>query len=41
MQDKKNNIEYYYYVVGENEFKEWNISIYTKDNIPKEVEKNW
>lgn len=41
VQDKKNNIEYYYYVVGENEFKEWNISIYTKDNIPKEVEKNW
>ncbi|WP_291650337.1 hypothetical protein [Clostridium sp.] len=41
VQDKRNNMEYYYYVVGENEFKEWNISIYNKDNIPKEVEKNW
>lgn len=41
VEDKKNKVEYYYYVVGEYEFKEWNISIYDKDNIPKEVEKNW
>lgn len=41
VEDKKNKVEYYYYIVGENEFKEWNIDIYTKDNVPKEVEKNW
>lgn len=41
VEDRRNKIEYYYYVVGENEFKEWNIDVYTKDNVPKEVEKNW
>lgn len=38
---KKDNQHYYYYVVGENEYKEWNINIYTEDNLPKDVEKNW
>lgn len=32
---------YYYYVVGENEYREWNINIYTEDNLPKDVERNW
>ncbi|GAA0086032.1 hypothetical protein ACH36K_02570 [Clostridium sp. MB05] len=41
VEDKKNKLEDYYYVVGENEFKEWNIDIYSKKDVPKEVEKNW
>lgn len=41
VEDKKNKLEDYYYVVGENEFKEWNINIYSKKDVPKEVEKNW
>ncbi len=38
---KKDNQQYYYYVVGENEYKEWNINIYTEEDLPKDVEKNW
>lgn len=38
---KNDNQHYYYYVVGENEYKEWNIDIYTEDNLPKDVEKKW
>ena len=41
VEDKGENYEYNYYVVGENQYKEWNINIYTEDNIPKDVEKNW
>ncbi|MBE6053445.1 MAG: hypothetical protein E7212_05940 [Clostridium sartagoforme] len=41
VEDKKENVDYYYYIVGENEYKEWNINIYTEDNLPKDVEKNW
>ena len=41
VESKKYNQQYYYYVVGENEYKEWNINIYTEDNLPKDVEKNW
>ena len=41
VEDKKNKLEDYYYVVGENEFKEWNIDIYSRKDVPKEVEKNW
>lgn len=41
VEDKKEKTEYYYYIVGENEYKEWNINIYTEDNLPKDVEKNW
>lgn len=41
VEDKKENTQYYYYIVGENEYKEWNINIYTEDNLPKDVEKNW
>ena len=36
--DKKEN---YYYVIGEYEFKEWNINVYLDENVPKDVEKNW
>lgn len=41
VEDKKENMGYYYYVVGENQYKEWNINIYTEDNLPKDVQKNW
>lgn len=41
VEDKKDNKQYYYYIVAENEYKEWNIKIYTEDNLPKDVEKNW
>jgi hypothetical protein len=41
VEDKKNKLEDYYYVVGENEFKEWSIDIYSRKDVPKEVEKNW
>lgn len=41
VEDKKNKLEDYYYVVGENEFKEWNMDIYSRKDVPKEVEKNW
>lgn len=41
VEDKKEKEQYYYYVVGENEYKEWNINIYTEDNLPKDVERNW
>lgn len=41
VEDKKEKTEYYYYIVGENEYKEWNINIYTEENLPKDVEKNW
>ena len=41
VESKNDTQHYYYYVVGENEYKEWNISIYTEDNLPKDVEKNW
>ena len=41
VEDKKQKNEYLYYVVGDNQYKEWNINIYTEDNIPKDVEKNW
>lgn len=36
--DKKEN---YYYIVGEYEFKEWNINVYLNKDVPKDVEKNW
>jgi len=36
--DKKEN---YYYILGEYEFKEWNINVYLEGDVPKEVEKNW
>ena len=41
VEDKKENTEYYYYVVGENQYKEWNINIYKEDELPKDVQKNW
>lgn len=41
VEDKKDNKQYYYYIVGENEYKEWGIKIYKEDNLPKDVEKNW
>lgn len=41
VEDRKEKIEYYYYVVGENKFKEWDIKVYSKENLPKEIEKNW
>ena len=41
VEDKKEKQQYYYYVVGENEYKEWNIDIYTEDDLPKDVERNW
>ena len=41
VEDKVNKTEKYYYVLGENEYKEWSIDIYTDENIPKDVEKNW
>ncbi|MDV4150194.1 hypothetical protein R0131_05015 [Clostridium sp. AL.422] len=41
VEDKKEVNQYYYYIVGENEYKEWNINIYTEDNLPRDVEKNW
>ena len=41
VESKNDTQHYYYYVVGENEYKEWNINIYTEDNLPKDVEKNW
>lgn len=36
--DKKTN---YYYIVGEYEFKEWDINVYLEGDVPKDVEKNW
>lgn len=36
--DKKGN---YYYILGEYEFKEWNINVYLEGDVPKDVEKNW
>lgn len=41
VEDKKGNTEYYYYVVGTNQYKEWNVNIYEEDELPKDVEKNW
>ena len=41
VEDKTNNKEYYYYIVGENEYKEWNINVYDSKDVPKDVEKNW
>lgn len=41
IEDKVNKIEYDYYVMGENKFKEWDIKVYLKENLPKEVERNW
>lgn len=41
VEDKKENVEYYYYVVGENQYKEWNINIYEEEDLPKDVKKNW
>lgn len=41
VEDKKENTEYYYYIVGENQYKEWNINIYKEDELPKDVQKNW
>ena len=31
----------YYYIVGEYEFKEWDINVYLEGDVPKDVEKNW
>lgn len=36
--DKKTN---YYYIVGEYEFKEWDINVYLEGDVPKDVKKNW
>lgn len=41
VEDKINKTEKYYYIYGENEYKEWKINIYTKENLPKDIEKNW
>jgi hypothetical protein len=41
VEDKSDKQQYYYYVVGENEYREWNINIYTEDNLPRDVERNW
>lgn len=41
VEDKKENVEYYYYIVGENQYKEWNINIYEEEDLPKDVKKNW
>ena len=41
VEDKINKTESYYYIYGENEYKEWKINIYTKENLPKDIQKNW
>ncbi|GAB6168628.1 lipoprotein [Clostridium carnis] len=39
--NKVDKTQYYYYVLGKNEFKEWNIQLYEEGNVPKEIEKEW
>lgn len=41
VKNKVDNTSYYYYVFGENEYKEWEVNIYTEEDLPKDVEKNW
>ena len=41
IEDKVNKTERYYYIYGENEYKEWKIDVYTKENLPKDIQKNW
>lgn len=41
VEDKQEKAQYYYYIVGENEYNEWDINIYTEDNLPKDVKRNW
>lgn len=40
-EDKKNHMQKNYYILGINEFDEWNIHVYDEEDIPTDVEKNW
>lgn len=39
--NNKTKIEEPFYAVGKDEFKQWDIDVYSQDNIPKEVKKKW
>ncbi|MGL5347164.1 MAG: hypothetical protein ACRDA3_07425 [Peptostreptococcaceae bacterium] len=39
--NKRDKIQRYYYVLGINEFKEWNIEVFDDDTIPQAVKQNW
>lgn len=39
--NKKDKIQRYYYVLGLNEFKEWNIEVFDDDTIPQAIKQNW